>query len=136
MCDGVDDAFGNGISDLVSLLPYLLEDGGWKKVFFSDLVFLWKWWKLCLVVSGEVIGGYTRRVKIGLRRSSAPANFSAPARFTGGFYGLRSPTPLCGCRRSGYNWPGELEISVVEGGEQALEKAAADIRGRLKRRTI
>ncbi|KAJ4888919.1 hypothetical protein Rs2_28667 [Raphanus sativus] len=104
MCDGVDDAFGNGISDLVSLLPYLLEDGGWEK--------------------------------IGLRRSSAPANFSAPARFTGGFYGSRSPTPLCGCRRSGYNWPGELEISVVEGGEQALEKAAADVRGRLKRRTI
>lgn len=33
MCDGVDDAFGNGISDLVSLLPYLLEDGGWEKVF-------------------------------------------------------------------------------------------------------
>ncbi|KAF3601800.1 hypothetical protein F2Q69_00036044 [Brassica cretica] len=43
----------------------------------------------------------------------------APARFTGGFFGSRSPSSLCGCRRSGF---GELETPAVEGGEHNLRR--------------
>ncbi|KAF3586774.1 hypothetical protein F2Q69_00029307 [Brassica cretica] len=39
----------------------------------------------------------------------------APARFTGAFFGSRSPSSSCGCRWSGFNKPGELETPVVEG---------------------
>ncbi|KAF3531106.1 hypothetical protein DY000_02040581 [Brassica cretica] len=75
-----------------------------------------------MVSVSSVIGGYARRVKIGRWMWFVPTTSTAPARFTGGFFGSRSPSSLCGCRRSGFNRPGELETPAVEGGKQNLQR--------------
>ncbi|CAF2073955.1 hypothetical protein HID58_042516 [Brassica napus] len=75
-----------------------------------------------MVSVSSVIGGYARCVKIGQWMCFVPTTSTAPARFTGGFFGSRSPSSLCGCRRSGFNRPGELETPAVEGGEQNLRR--------------
>ncbi|CAN6980560.1 unnamed protein product [Brassica oleracea var. botrytis] len=43
--------------------------------------------------------------------SACPGEIHNSGEVHRGFYGSRSPTSACGCRRSGFNWPGEIGMT-------------------------